>query len=372
MRQIKVGLSYNDVLLIPQYSAIHSRSEVDLTTKIAPDIILKIPLIAANMDTVTGVEMAVAMYKLGGIAYVGRFDDPDVQADKISQIKKKGGESIGVIGVKGDYLKRSEILLKAGSLALHLDIAHAHSKHAIDVIRTCKKRFPRVSMIAGTVATYEGAYDLFKAGADSVKVGIGAGSICITRVNAGSGVPQITAIMEASKAKKKFKNKFVIADAGASNPGDVVKALAAGADAYEGGSLFAGTDEALGEVIEVNGIKYKEYNGSTSLSEKKRQLQKDGSNKESSYVLHVEGVEGMMKYKGPLKKVVDEYAAGIRSGLSYSGAKNIREFWRKAQFIQITAAGFRESQSHTVTLRESVANQPQSAKLDKDVFYTLS
>ena len=193
MKQIKVGLSYNDVLLIPQYSSIKSRSEVDLSTKITPDISLKFPLIAANMDTVTGVEMAVAM------SYIGRFDEPEIQANKIAEIRKKGGESIGVIGVKGDYLDRAEKLLKAGSLALHLDIAHAHSAHALEVIKNCKKRFPKASMIAGTVATYGGAYDLFKAGADSVKVGIGAGSICITRINAGSGVPQITAIMEVQK-----------------------------------------------------------------------------------------------------------------------------------------------------------------------------
>ena len=372
MKQIKVGLSYNDVLLIPQFSDIRSRNEVDISTKITPDITLKIPLIAVNMDTVTGVEMAIAIYKLGGIGYIGRFDEPEIQADKISDIKKKGGESIGVIGVKGDYLDRAEKLLKAGSLALHLDIAHAHSSHALEVIKNCKRRFPKISMIAGTVATYEGAYDLFKTGADSVKVGIGAGSICITRVNAGSGVPQITAIMEASRAKNKFKNKFILADAGASSPGDVVKTLAAGADAYQGGSIFAGTDESPGEIVKIDGKLFKEYNGSTSLSEKKRQLQKDGNHKTNTYVLHIEGVEGVVKYKGPLKKVVDEYLAGIRSGLSYSGARNIKELWKKAQFIQITAAGFRESQSHTVILRETAEQKPKTPQLDKDLFYTLS
>lgn len=372
MKQIKVGLSYNDVLLIPQFSDIHSRSEVSLSTKITPDILLKIPLIAVNMDTVTGVEMAVAIYKLGGMSYIGRFDESDIQANKIAEIKKKGGETIGVIGVKGDYLERAEKLLKAGSLALHLDIAHAHSAHALKVIRECKKRFPKVSMIAGTVATYQGAYDLFKAGADSIKVGIGAGSICITRVNAGSGVPQITAIIEASRAKNKFKNKYILADGGAANSGDIVKALAAGADAYQGGSIFAGTDEAPGDVIELNGARYKEYNGSTSLSEKKRQLRKDKANKEETYALHVEGVEGMMKSRGPVKQVIDEYCAGIRSGLSYSGAKNIKELWKKAQFIQITAAGYRESQSHTVIPRQVSEEQPQVTQLDKDLFYTLS
>jgi len=371
MRPIKVGLSYNDVLLIPQFSDIKSRSEVDLSTKISPDISLKIPLIAANMDTVTSVGMAVEIYKLGGMSYMGRFDEPEIQADKIADIKKKGGKTIGVIGVKGDYLDRAEKLLKAGSLALHLDIAHAHSSHALDVVKDCKNRFTDVSMIVGTVATYEGAFDLFKAGADSVKVGIGAGSICITRVNAGSGVPQITAVMEAARAKKKFKNKFIIADGGAASAGDIVKALAAGADAYEGGSIFAGTDEAPGEVINLEGTVYKEYNGSTSLSEKKRQMQKDGSNKNGDYALHIEGVEGLIKYKGPLKKVIAQYLAGIQSGLSYSGARNIRELWKKAQFIQITSAGYKESQSHTVILRETT-DQAISPKLDKNLFYSVS
>ncbi len=351
MGPIKLALSYNDVLLVPQYSEISSRGDVDLSTQIAPDITLKIPLIAANMDTVTGVEMAVAMNKLGGMAFIGRFDTPKIQADKVAKIKKKGAESIGVIGVKDDYIKRAEMLLKAGSIALHLDIAHAHAAHGIKVIRDVKKAYPKIALIAGTVASYQGAYDLLEAGADTLKVGIGAGSICITRVATGHGVPQITAVMEAVRAKNKFKNRFIIADAGASNSGDIVKVLAAGASAYEGGSLFAGTDETPGKIIRRNGIFYKEYNGSTSLEEKVRQLKKDATNKKPHYAIHVEGVEAMVKYKGPLGEVVDSLTAGIKSGYSYSGAKNIKELWKKAQFIQITGAGYRESQSHDVILR---------------------
>jgi len=351
MGPIKLALSYNDVLLVPQYSEISSRGEVDLSTQIAPDITLKIPLIAANMDTVTGVEMAVSMHKLGGMAFIGRFDPPNIQANKVAKIKKKGAESIGVIGVKDDYLKRAEMLLKAGSIALHLDIAHAHSAHGVKVIRDVKKAYPKVTLIAGTVASYKGAFDLLEAGADSLKVGIGAGSICITRIATGHGVPEITAVMEAIRAKNKFKNRFIIADGGASNSGDIVKVLAAGASAYEGGSLFAGTDETPGTIIRKNGIFYKEYNGSTSPEEKVRQLKKDSTNKKPHYSIHVEGVEAMVKYKGPLSEVVDSLTAGIRSGYSYSGAKNIKELWRKAQFIQITGAGYRESQSHDVILR---------------------
>ncbi len=343
-----LALSFNDVLLIPQYSGIKTRSEVDLSTKIAPDIKLRIPLISVNMDTVTGVEMALAMDKLGGIGYIGRFDPPDMQAEKIAEIKKKGGRSIGVIGVKDDYLNRAEKILKAGSIALHLDIAHAHSFHAIEVVKECKKHFPKVSMIAGTVATYEGAYDLFKAGADSVKVGIGGGSTCITRIMAGSGVPQITAIIETDRARKKFKNRFILADGGATNSGDILKALAAGADAYQGGSYVAGTDEAPGKIITKNGVLYKEYNGSTSPNEKRRQLEKDKSFKTNTYSLYVEGVHAIVKYKGSVKGVIEGLCAGIRSGFSYSGASNINEFHKKAQFIRITAAGLRESYPHDV------------------------
>lgn len=347
-RSFPLALTFDDVLVVPQYSNIKARSEVDLSTKITPDIKLRIPLISVNMDTVTGVEMALAMDKLGGIGYIGRFDPPDIQAGKIAEIKKKGGRSIGVIGVKDDYLSRAEKILKAGSIALHLDIAHAHSSHAIEVIRECKERFPKVSMIAGTIATYEGAYDLFKAGADSVKVGIGGGSICITRIMVGSGVPQITAIMEADRARKKFKNRFVLADSGAANSGDIVKAIAAGADAYQGGSYVAGTDEAPGKIINKNGILYKEYNGSTSSSEKKRQLEKDKSFKENTYSLHIEGVNALVKYKGPVKDVIEGLCAGIRSGFSYSGARNINEFHNKAKFIRITPAGLKESHPHGV------------------------
>lgn len=352
MKQITLALAYKDVLLVPQFSDIHSRNEVSLATKIAPDIELGIPLIAANMDTITSIELATTLSSLGGITFIGRFDTPEVQAEKIASIKASGGRSIGVIGVKDDYLKRAELLLKAGSLGLHLDIAHGHSAHALKVISDCKNRFTHVSMIAGTVATYQGTKDLIDAGADSIKVGVGAGSICITRINAGSGIPQLTAVMEASRAARRYKNKYIIADGGAANSGDMIKGLAAGASAIEGGSWCAGTDEAPGKIITLHGVTYKEYNGSTSSEEKKRQLDKDASHKDTQYALHIEGVAGMVKAKGPLTTVVYGLCAGIKSGLSYSGARNIPEFWKKAQFVQITTAGMNESQAHDLILRD--------------------
>jgi len=211
-----------------------------------------------------------------------------------------------------------------------------------------KNRFPKIPMIAGTIATYQGAYDLFAAGADTVRVGVGAGTICTTRIVAGSGVPQITAIIEANRARKRFRNRFVLGDGGASKSGDIIKGLAAGADAYMCGSLFAGTDEAPGAVITKGGAFYKEYDASTSSTAKKVQIKKDGNGRKPHFNLHVEGVESLVRYKGPVTGVVEQLCAGIRSGLSYSGAFNIKEFHKKAQFVRISPAGLRESYPHDV------------------------
>jgi IMP dehydrogenase len=351
MKPIQLALSYNDVLLKPQLSSLASRSDVDLTTQITQDISLKIPLIAVGMDTVVGINMAVTLYQLGCIAFYPRFITPEQQANAITKIVKKGAKVIGSIGIRDGFLERAEMLLKAGSSAFTIDIAHAHTTPTLQKIAQLKNRFPQVSLIAGTIATYEGAYDLFQAGVDTVRVGVGVGTICTTRIMTGSGVPQITALLEATRAKKQFKNRFILADGGTANSGDIMKGLACGASGVVIGSLFAGTDEAPGKLIEKNGNFFKEYNGSTSLREKQRQLEKDGAGKKPSYVLHVEGVEGMVQYKGPVKDVIAGLEAGMRSGFTYSGAQNIEELHSKAQFLQITAAGLRESQAHDITLR---------------------
>ncbi len=348
--KIQLALSYNDVLLVPQKLEFNSRQEIDLTTAITPNLHLSIPLISMGMDTVTGVEMAVGMYKNGGISFYPRYDSPEIEAEKISQIKKRKAKVIASIGLRDDYLKRAELCLKGGADAITLDIAHAHSASTLEAIAKFKNKFPHIAMLAGTVATYEGAFDLYRAGADTVRVGVGAGTICTTRIVAGSGVPQITAILEAVRAKKRFKNRFIIADGGATKPGDIVKGLAAGADAVACGSIFAGTDEAPGKLVKRNGSFYKQYNASTSLVEKKRQLKKSNGNQKPHFTLHVEGVESLVQYKGPLKNFLAELLAGIRSGFSYSGAKNIKELHKKAKFIQITNAGYQESLPHDVIL----------------------
>ncbi|MCC6314229.1 MAG: IMP dehydrogenase [Thermomicrobiales bacterium] len=352
MSVIPLALSYNDVLLVPQYSRIRSRNDVDLTTTIAPGVVLSVPLLSSNMDTVTGPEMAIAMDRLGAIGVIGRFDAPVVQAATVRSVTDAGARCIGVLGVKDDAGKRAELLLEAGAVALMLDVAHAHSEHAIEVVAAAKRRWPEVPVIAGAIATYEAALDLYEAGADAVKVGIGPGSICITRINTGAGVPQITAVMEVARARaERYPDRFIIADGGAANSGDIVKALAAGADAYMGGSIFAGTDEAPGDILSVSGQLYKHYNGSTSREEKLRQLAKYEEHKHDRYHLHIEGVEAMVPAKGPVAGVVDVLTAGIRSGLSYAGACSIQELHERARFIQITGAGYRESQPHDVTVR---------------------
>ena len=343
-----IALSFDDVLLVPQKSTVVSRMEIDLSTIIAPNIKLSMPLISMSMDTVTGVDMAIAMSKLGGIGFLPRFDTPQIEADKVKKVKNAGQKVVAAIGLRDDYLKRAEMLVKAGADGITLDIAHAHTTTALEAVSKFKNKFPKIPMIAGTIATYEGAVDLFKAGADTVRVGVGAGTICTTRIVAGSGVPQITAILEANRARKRFKNKYVLGDGGAAKSGDIIKGLACGADAYMCGSLFAGTDESPGAIITRNGAFYKEYDASTSSSAKKVQLKKDNNGRKLHFNLHVEGVESLVKYKGPVEGVLDQLCAGIRSGLSYSGAHNIKEFQRKAKFIRITPAGLRESYPHDV------------------------
>ncbi len=352
MPVIRHGLAYNDVLLVPRYSRVRSRNEVDLSTVIAPGISLAVPLLSANMDTVTGVEMAIAMDQLGGIGVIGRFDTPEAQALSVQAVTDGGARCLGVIGVKDDALHRADLLLAAGACGLHLDVAHAHSEHAIEVTEACKRRWPDTALIVGTIATYEAAIDLYEAGADTVKVGIGAGSTCITRINTGAGVPQITAIMDVARARaERFPDRYVIADGGAANSGDVVKALAAGADAYMGGSLFAGSDEAPGCIVEIDGALFKHYNGSTSPEEKLRQLARYEAHKHEKYHLHIEGVEAMTPAKGPVAGIVEALCAGIRSGLSYSGAFSIPELHERAEFVQITGAGYHESLPHDVLVR---------------------
>lgn len=304
------------------------------------------------MSDITGIEMAIAIGKLGGIAVIPRFKSVEEQASEVSQVKKEGVMVAGAVGARNGIVERAEALVNAGVDALFLDVAHGHMQKTIEATKKLNGMFgKKVDIIAGNTATYDAAKALFKAGAGGVKVGIGPGSICTTRIETGSGVPQITAIMESARAARET-GKFLVADGGTKNSGDFVKALAAGASAIMGGFMFAGFDESPGKIIIKDGKKYKHYNASTSLTEKKNHVRQNGKEVEKHYVNQIEGVESIVPYKGALEKSVIKWIANIRSGFSYSGAKNINELWKKAKFTQITPAGMKESMPHDVLVNQ--------------------
>lgn len=347
-KDLPLALSYDDVLLVPQYSEINSRSEVDIATRIAPNLSLRIPLISTKMDTVTGVAMAVAMSRLGGLGILPRFDKVEGQAEMVAKVAEKKALAAGAVGVKEGFMERARMLIKAGATILNVDVAHGHMKKTIEATRQLKQTFgDKITLISGIVATGECARDLFEAGADSLLVGVGAGSICTTRVKTGCGLPGLASLWEVAPIARKY-NKTFMPDAGIRNSGDIVKALAAGASAIVAGSIFAGTKEAPGEIVIWKGKKFKRYNGSTSPHEKKRQVERDGSDKSATYLRHLEGVAALVPYKGPVADVVLNLLAGVRSGMAYCGAKNIIELWGKAKFARITPVGYRENGAHDV------------------------
>lgn len=346
--KISLALSYDDVLLIPKYSEIQSRSLVDVSTHLTKDIMLKVPFISANMSDVTNVTMAIALGKLGALGVLPRFEDIQKQVEHVKIVKKENILVGAAIGVKDGYLEKARLLIEAGADVLVLDVAHGHTNYVALATKNIKTHFPKSVLVSGNVATYDGAKALFGAGADVVKVGIGPGSICTTRIATGHGVPQLTAVLEASKAAKEY-GKTIIADGGIKQTGDVAKALAAGANAVMMGNAFAGTDEAPGEYEEINGVPFKRYNGSTSPQEKYNHTKKISV--DSKYTDRIEGVNAAVNYKGPVEHVVEKYKVALQSALSYSGANNLTEFQKNAEFIQITSSGIRESGAHDVIIK---------------------
>jgi IMP dehydrogenase len=266
---------------------------------------------------------------------------------------KKGRPLVGAaVGVKGDFLERSESLLEAGADVLVVDIAHGHSENELNTVRNIKKAFPDCELIAGNIATAQGAEDLIKAGVDAVKVGVGSGSICITRVITGSGVPQLTAVMDCAKVGKDHDIP-IISDGGTRTSGDATKALAAGASSVMVGSMLGGTDESPGTVLTKNGKRFKVYRGMASLAASLgRKSKETGSfsldDDLNDYV--AEGVEAMVPYKGTVTDILKQLTGGVRSGLSYCGAHTIPQMQDNAEFIKMSGAGFAESQPHDVSL----------------------
>lgn len=369
----KKGLTFDDVLLIPAESHVLP-NEVNLSTKLANNIKLNIPLISAGMDTVTEGAMAIAMALQGGLGVIHKNMSITAQAGEVANVKsvvvppnatkaavdaKNRLLVAAAVGVTSDTFERAEALLEKGADAIVIDTAHGHSAGVIRKIKEIRKHFPKVTLIAGNVATGDATRALFDAGVDVVKVGIGPGSICTTRVVAGVGVPQITAIYDAATAAREY-HKPIIADGGIKYSGDVVKAIAAGGNAVMLGSMLSGTTEAPGEVFEDNGKKYKTYRGMGSVG---AMAQAHGSSDRyfqggvnEANKLVPEGVEARVEYKGDVSDIVFQIDGGLRSGMGYVGAATIPDLIEKAQFVRITNAGLRESHPHDVQMTKAAPN----------------
>ncbi len=468
MQEIKTALTYDDVLLVPQKSELKSRKDTDVSTKLTKNIKINIPIVPANMDTVTESQMAIAMANFGSLGIIHRFCSIEYQVKEVKKVKRKqnvvidnpftispqatlkdirekikehncqsflvsenGQDLLGIItsrdmdfvtdentkvadmmtpkeklitapvgidiekakeilnqnkieklpvvdnafrirglitatdiirnynnghaskdakgrllvgaavGAGDDFMERVKALVEAEVDILVVDIAHGHSINAMEAIKTIKTQYPSIEVIGGNVATAKGAQDLILAGADAIKVGIGPGSICTTRITTGFGVPQLSAILNCSPVCKKY-NIPLIADGGVKQPGDLVKALAAGADSVMMGGQFSGCEETPGQVLSYRGQQYKISRGMASLT---AALSRPNA-KEKIEDVTPEGVEARVPFKGPVKNVINLYIGGLRSGLSYANARNIQELQNNAQFIRITAAGMTESHSH--------------------------
>ena len=473
----QIGLTFDDVLLVPRYSSIRSRSSVDVSTSLVPGIKLQLPVISSNMDTVTEARMAVAMAQSGGIGIIHRFLSIADQADLVAQVKRtesfvvenpvtvgpdaalqeakrimaetdigglvvtdqeghllgiltsrdlilapdlkepvrsamtprnqvvtasqkeplkkarhklhehrieklplvdeqdrvqglitaqdiiksqehpqatkdeKGQLMVGIaVGVQSEDVHRARACLEAGADVLVVDVAHGHAEHTLQMVGTLKEHFPGTPVIAGNVATPQGVRDLAEAGADAVKVGVGAGSICITRVVTGYGVPQLTAIADCAEAGRRL-GVPIIADGGIRKSGDITKAIAAGASTVMLGSLLAGTDESPGAAVIRDGEQKKIIRGMASLTANidRKALDQTSEEEEIDYGEVVpEGVEAVVPYRGAVEDILHQLIGGLRSGMSYAGAATIQEFWDQAEFIRITRAGRQESGVHDV------------------------
>lgn len=345
--EIKLALSFDDVLLVPKKSTINSRSDVDLSTKIG-NVKLNIPLISTNMDTVTGVAMAIKMYSLGGLGILPRFKGIDFEVNEVKEITKSKAKVAASIGVKDDYLNDAKKLVSAGCSILNIDVAHGHMQQTLEATKNIKNYFKdKITLISGISATGEATEDLFINGADAVFLGVGGGSICTTRVQTGCGLPTFESIIRSENIAKKYK-KQIIAGAGIKNSGDIVKSLAAGCGAVALGFMLAGSEDTPGDILEIDGKKYKRYSGSTSEEQKNKHVNEYKQQKNNTYTLHIEGVKGLVEYRGETKLVIEKLLAGVRSGMSYCGAINIKELQKNAEFVQITSLGAGESKSHDV------------------------
>ncbi|WP_455286011.1 IMP dehydrogenase [[Eubacterium] cellulosolvens] len=471
---IRDALAFDDVLLLPKRSSVHSRKDVNLSTNLSRNIKLNIPIVSANMDTVTESAMGISMAHNGGIGIIHRFMPVEQQVKEVLKVKRaesviierpyttaptatmaeakrlmqeKGvngllvvdadGRLLGIltardllfednparrvselmtpmkdlhtaragtsiddarqllrkykveklplideqgrlrglitskdmvtlaerpqackdsrgqlivgaaVGIREGALDRARALVEAGVDVLVVDVAHGHSDRVLEVVRKLKKELSQVDVIAGNVATPEGTEDLIAAGADAVKVGIGSGSICITRIVTGAGVPQLTAVLECAEVARELSVP-IIADGGIRNSGDITKALAAGASSVMIGSLLAGADESPGVTVMRNGRKYKLHRGMASVGASMKRGTQDAEDDSTLLEYVAEGIEAFVPYKGNSNEIITQLVGGVRSGLSYCGARTLAELWQNASFIRLTAAALKESYPHDV------------------------
>ena len=363
------ALTFDDVLLVPAYSEVLPR-EVSTKARFTRNISLNIPIVSAAMDTVSEKAMAIMLARKGGISVVHKNMGIEAQARQIREVKEYPAEGDKIpcldaegrlrvaagVGITADVLDRVTALVEAGVDAIVLDSAHGDSHGVVEAMRKIKAVYPELDTVVGNIATAEAAVRLIEAGADSLKVGIGPGSICTTRIIAGVGVPQISAIYDVAKAAE-GSGVPVIADGGLRYSGDIVKALAAGGDSVMIGSMFAGTDEAPGEIFEENGRKFKSYRGMGSVDAMKagsrdRYFQ-DGE--DSTKKLVPEGVVARVPYKGSVGDIIYQLVGGIRSGMGYCGAVDI-DALHTARFVRITANGLVENHPHDITITGNTPN----------------
>lgn len=348
---MKYSLTYDDIQLVPNFSKINSRTEISLKTPLTTNYSMLMPLIASPMDTVCGFEMAYKMFTLGGAGCIHRFMSAEEQANLIRDLrihiyegyghtytyfgwdKDEAVPIVAAIGVNGEEDRdRAEKLVAAGANVLIIDVAHGHHQKVIDMVKWCKDKFGNTAdIIAGNIATAQAAIDLQEIGIDGLRVGIGGGSLCTTRIKTGFGVPNVSCIEEISNVAI----VPVMADGGIRTSGDIAKALAVGANCVMVGSLLAGTDESPGQIIEKTNGLYKRYRGSASLETKVAHGQA---------ARNVEGESTVIPYKGGTKFIVNGLLDGVRSALSYAGATNLHEYY--PDYVVVTNAGINEAKPH--------------------------
>ncbi len=355
-KMVMEGMTFDDVLLLPGY-ADFKRADVDLTTTLHPSVVLALPLLSSPMDTVTEEEMARAMARAGGLGIIHRNLSVDNQAEMVASIKRDNLMVGAAVGVGADFEARVTALLAAHVDIIVVDSGHGDTTFVVDAVTTIKKRYPQMVVMAGNVATSDGAKRLAAAGADILRVGMGPGSICTTRIITGMGVPQMTAIREAVKGVAGTR-VTVVADGGVKQIGDIAKALGAGAHAVMVGGLLAGFDESPGEIVTIEDQSYKHYRGMGSVAAmQKGSAERYGQSKDAHKgKLIPEGVEGFVKYKGAVANYLDQVAGSLRSSFYYVGAQNLSAFHKNARFIRITPASHTESHPHSITILDTGSN----------------